>query len=245
METKIFTFNIHKGFNWTNTQVTLHLLKEELRVLHPDIVFLQEVVGENKKHKEKFENWIDNQFEFLAQDLWSEYAYSKHAIYDHRHHGNVILSKYPIQNIEILDISVNPLEQRSVLYCEILHPQKTLKCFCVHLNLLHKDRIKQYETISSFIKEKSTDTCPIVIAGDFNDWNQKASEILLGEEEIKDSHKDLHGVYARTFPAQFPFLCLDRMYTKNLEIKSSQVLKGTPWNSFSDHLPILTKVKIV
>lgn len=245
MGMKIFTFNIHKGFNWTNTQVTLHLLKEELRTLHPDIVFLQEVVGENKKHKEKFNNWIDNQFEYLAQDLWNDYAYSKHAIYDHRHHGNVILSKYPIQNSEIFDISVNPLEQRSVLYCEIVHPQKVIKCFCVHLNLFHKDRVKQYESMSNFINKKSTDSCSIIIAGDFNDWNQKASKNLLGKQTIKDSYKDLHGVYPRTFPARFPFLCLDRIYTKNLNINSSKVLKDTPWNSFSDHLPILTEVSLL
>jgi endonuclease/exonuclease/phosphatase family metal-dependent hydrolase len=242
MSIKILTFNIHKGFNWSNSEITIQRLKKSLELIHPDIVFLQEVVGENKKHEEKFENWISNQFEYLAKDLWSDFAYSNHAIYDHRHHGNVILSKYPIISSEVHDISLNKYEQRSILFSKIKIGEKIVHAFCVHLNLLHRDRILQYKNIKKFIETKSKPENPILLSGDFNDWNQKASKNLLALEGLHDAHKAKHGFYARTFPAMFPLMKLDRIYTRGLNIESAEVLAGIEWKTLSDHLPIHIEV---
>ena len=40
---KIATYNIHKGLSHFNRRVVLHELRERLRELDADIVFLQEV----------------------------------------------------------------------------------------------------------------------------------------------------------------------------------------------------------
>ncbi|MAX65882.1 MAG: endonuclease/exonuclease/phosphatase family protein [Bacteriovoracaceae bacterium] len=243
MPLKILTFNIHKGFNWNNTKYTLKRLKKALTHIHPDIVFLQEVVGENKKHQKKFDKWIDRQFEYLAQDLWSDFSYSNHAVFDFRNHGNVILSKYPILNTEVQDISTNHYEQRALLFSEIQIEDKILHTYCVHLNLLHKDRIKQYEYIKDFVQSKSDNHHPILIAGDFNDWNQKASEHFLNIDNLYDAHKFKHGFYGRTFPTLFPLLKLDRIYTKGFHILDAEVFKNKHWKSLSDHLPIYIEVE--
>ena len=43
----IATYNIHKGFSHFNRRVVINELRERLRELDADIVFLQEVQGEH------------------------------------------------------------------------------------------------------------------------------------------------------------------------------------------------------
>ncbi len=243
MKIKVLTFNIHKGFNWNNTKLTIESLKHNISELTPDIVFLQEVVGKNKVFEKKFDHWIDNQFDFLAEDIWHDGIFSEHAVYDHRNHGNVILSKYPIIYHEIINISLNPLEQRSLLFAELRVKDKNVHCYCTHLNLLHRDRIKQYALIKDYINTKSKDVDQIILAGDFNDWNQHASKNLMSIEHIHDAYKLKHGEYPRTFPAMLPFFKLDRIYTRGFNIHHAEVLKSEQWSSLSDHLPIHLEVE--
>jgi endonuclease/exonuclease/phosphatase family metal-dependent hydrolase len=244
MSIKILTFNIHKGFNWNNSELTIQRLKKSLETIHPDIVFLQEVVGENKKYEKKFEHWVSNQFEFLAKDLWKDFIYSNHAKYDHRHHGNVILSKFPIISSEVQDISLNKYEQRSILFSQISIEGKIVHAFCVHLNLLHRDRVQQYEKIKEYINNKTDLSHPILLSGDFNDWNQKASSNLLSIDGLHDAYKSKHGFYAKTFPAIFPLMKLDRIYTKDFQVHTAEVLAGDDWKTLSDHLPIYIEVDL-
>lgn len=245
MSLKILSFNIHKGFNWRNSELTIFRIKENLQRVHPDIVFLQEVVGENKAHEKKIERWISNQFEFLAEDLWSEFAYSSHAVFDERHHGNVILSRFPIKRYEVIDISQNKYEQRAVLFCEIEMMEKTLHAYCVHLNLLHTDRVKQYEKINQIIHKRSDHVDHILLAGDFNDWNKQASKNLFQIPHFHDAHKNYHGDYGKTFPSVFPLLKLDRIYTKGFETTKAKVLSDRHWKFLSDHLPLYIEVEIL
>ena len=93
---KVLTYNIHKGFSATNLRFILHEIKQSLRHVDADIVFLQEVHGERKISNNRFDNWPNSrQFEYLADQVWHHYAYGKNAIYKSGHHGNAILSKYP------------------------------------------------------------------------------------------------------------------------------------------------------
>ena len=47
---------------------------------------------------------------------------------------------------------------------------------------------------------------------------------------------------ARTYPAGFPLLRLDRVYVRGFKIASAQVLSGPAWRKLSDHAPILTEL---
>lgn len=53
------------------------------------------------------ENWPDTtHYEFLADTMWSDYAYGRNAVYPEGHHGNAVLSRFPIEYYENRDISV-------------------------------------------------------------------------------------------------------------------------------------------
>ena len=49
----VATYNIHKGFSQFNNRMVVHDLRERLRAMDPDIVFLQEVQGLHAGHAEK------------------------------------------------------------------------------------------------------------------------------------------------------------------------------------------------
>ena len=47
MTLRVVTLNIHKGLSQFNRRMVIHELREGLRALSPDLVFLQEVQGLN------------------------------------------------------------------------------------------------------------------------------------------------------------------------------------------------------
>ena len=49
---------------------------------------------------------------------------------------------------------------------------------------------------------------------------------------------------ARTFPAAFPLLRLDRVYVRGFRIAAAQVLSGPTWRKLSDHAPIVAELVI-
>lgn len=236
MEFKAISYNIHKGLNWNNTTHTLMELKNFLHETDVDFVFLQEVVGENKILPKKFSTWVDNQHEFLADTLWQDYAYSKNAVYDQRHHGNAILSKYPITNTEVVDLTIHSLEMRAILYCEIEYPDGKMDLFCTHLNLLHRHRIEQYQTINNTIKRINNGKRPLLLAGDFNDWFKKSKNYL---DLVRNAGVNKPN---KTFPHSLPIAALDHFYTHKINVEDFKVLR--PKVSLSDHLPILIKGNI-
>jgi len=101
----------------------VHELRHHLRLLDVDIVFLQEVQGEHERHARQVLDWpVEPQYEFLADEVWSDYAYGRNAIYDHGHHGNAILSRFPILSSHNQDISELRFERRGMLHSEIAVP---------------------------------------------------------------------------------------------------------------------------
>ena len=72
-----------------------------------DVVFLQEVLGTHSRHQKKVDNWPEApHYEFLADTMWPQFAYGRNAVYPRGHHGNAVLSKFPIVHHRNHDVSV-------------------------------------------------------------------------------------------------------------------------------------------
>ena len=243
METlQILTYNIHKGFSSGNTRYALKNIRDSIRDVKADLVFLQEVIGHHEKHRGAMSDWpTSSQFEYLADQTWNHYAYGKNAVYTEGHHGNAILSKYPIVYHENEDISFNRFERRGMLHAEIRIHSKTLHAFCIHLGLFEKDRKKQIQKLCDRISKMVPDQCSMIIAGDFNDWNRSADEILRSELGMKEAFQEQFGKHAGTFPSWLPVLPLDRIYYRNLSCNSVKLLQGDLWKKQSDHLPLFAQ----
>ena len=92
---RVVTLNMHKGLSQFNRRMVLHELRDGLRGLNPDLVFLQEVQGLNQRFALRYAGCPpEPQHEFLAGTDW-QHVYGRNAVYDHGHHGNAILSRFP------------------------------------------------------------------------------------------------------------------------------------------------------
>ena len=244
---RIITLNVHKGLSQFNRRMVIHELREGLRSLSPDLVFLQEVLGLNERHALRFATWPRApQYEFLAEDRW-QHAYGRNAVYDHGHHGNAVLSRFPILSALNEDVSAHRFEKRGLLHCEVAVPgwPHNLHCLCVHLSLHERGRRKQLDAIAGRLEEIVARGAPVIVAGDFNDWRQRATAILkrgLGMTEVSTSRG---GRAARTFPSFLPLLRLDRIYIRGFEVVAAQVHRGAPWSLLSDHLALGADLKRV
>ncbi|HKO87902.1 MAG TPA: endonuclease/exonuclease/phosphatase family protein [Burkholderiales bacterium] len=238
MNLQVATYNIHKGFSQFNRRMVLHELRDRLRESSADIVFLQEVQGAHALHARRYEDWpAAPQYEFLADTVWSEYAYGRNAVYDHGHHGNAILSRYPIVAMENQDISTHAYESRGLLHCEIKIPGTEVKihCLCVHLALHEKGRKHQMCAIIDRIRSMVPEDEPMIVAGDFNDWRNRVAHRLADELGMREAFRDHRGRPARSFPSTLPIFRLDRIYVRGFTVTHTEVHHGHPWSKISDH----------
>lgn len=245
---KVLTYNIHKGFSASNLRFILHEIKSSLRYIDADVVFLQEVHGERNISKNRFDDWPNNQqFEFLADQVWHHHAYGKNAIYKSGHHGNAILSKYPFVEWENINVSLMRSASRSLLHGTIQLPKKNQKIhiICVHLGLFGAERELQLSTLAQRINSHVPPNEPLIIAGDFNDWRGRAEHHLHQNLGVKEVFKNMRGAYARTFPAWLPVLSMDRIYYRGLNVVNCSHLQGQPWRRMSDHIPLFAEFKLI
>lgn len=242
---KILTVNTHKGFTAFNRRFMLHELREAIRSTDADVVFLQEVLGEHQRHAQRQKLWPQtSQYEFLADTIWSDFAYGQNAVYPSGHHGNAVLSKFPIARYTNRDISVGKHEKRGLLHCVLSPPggMHDIHAVCVHLGLQEKHRRLQTADLCRLIEEEIPSTAPLVIAGDFNDWRKRAQQTMVEECGMTEVFQNSYGRLARTFPANFPILRLDRIYVRNMSVAQPVVLEAKAWRRLSDHAPLAVKV---
>lgn len=235
---KILTLNTHKGFSFMNRRFVLHELREAVRATGADIVFLQEVLGSHAKHSERHANWpATPQYEFLADTIWTDFAYGRNAVYPHGHHGNAVLSKFPITSYRNHDISVQGPEKRGLLHCIFKVPDtgREIHGICAHLSLLEKHRQMQYDLLCRLIEREVPPEAPLVIAGDFNDWRRRAHRALGRCAGLSEAFVATEGREARTFPSRFPLLRLDRIYFRNVRAVRPALHSIRPWSHLSDH----------
>lgn len=251
MKFRLLSYNIHKGFCLFQN-FTLPAIKRAIQDTNVDFCLLQEVVGDNTPFRQKIKDWpTEPQFEFLADSVWPHFKYGKNAVFPDRHHGNAILSKYPIQSSHNLNISTNRFEQRGLLHCSIEIPAEIpgqngliLNLLNTHLNLMHGARLKQTERIIQWIEQNIDPQSPTLLAGDFNDWQGALSSHFHNRLSLHECFLSSRGGHAKTFPSHLPILSLDRVYSRAVRITSQETLTGAPWSGLSDHLPLIVEFEV-
>ena len=226
---RVITLNIHKGLSQFNRRMVIHELRE----------------GLNERHALRFASWPSApQHEYLKQEGW-EYAYGLNRTHHFGHYGNAVLSRFPIVSMENADISSHRFERRGLLHCVLSVPgwRRDLHCLCVHLSLHERGRRRQLDAIVERLGQVAARGLPIIVAGDFNDWRQRATRVLaerLGLQEVTSVYGDRP---ARTFPSLLPVLRLDRIYVRGFSVIEASVHLGAPWSLLSDHLALGAKLK--
>jgi len=239
---RVLTLNCHMGFDLLNRRFVLHELRDAVRTAGADVVFLQEVMGEHALHAKRHAAWPDApQYEFLADSIWTHAAYGRNAVYPHGHHGNALLSKYVIGAHVNRDVSIRGHEERGMLHCEVAVDGAILHAICVHLGLRESHRREQLRLLCEVVTNEIPADAPLIVAGDFNDWRERGHR-LLAACGLREVFLEAHGRLARTFPARWPLLPVDRIYLRNARATAQAILSNRPWSHLSDHAPLAAQV---
>ncbi|GGY61396.1 endonuclease/exonuclease/phosphatase family protein [Marinobacter zhanjiangensis] len=243
---RILTLNTHKGFGHFNRKFLLPELREAVRAVAADVVFMQEVQGAHEKKAFRHARWPDApHYEFLADSIWPHHAYGRNAVYPMGHHGNALMSKFLIIDYRNVDASITKAEKRGLLHCRIDKPDdsdKPLHAFCVHLGLLEKHRQTQLEQLCDLVSS-IPESEPVVVAGDFNDWQGKARKVMASCG-LTDVFEARWGGPPKTFPAIFPLFRLDRIYVRGVSEHEPIKLPNRPWAHLSDHAPLAAEITL-
>lgn len=81
-----------------------------------------------------------------------------------------------------------------------------------HLGLFNGSRIRQTYALIDTVQRSAPDDAPVIIAGDFNDWNNNLSDLLRKTLRVKEVFDELSGQDDR----KKPFSEADRQVPKPL-----------------------------
>ncbi len=243
---RLLTVNIHKGYNAFNRRFVLHELREAVRAQGSDLVFLQEVDGGGSRASAAA---VGAQYEFLADAIWPEHAYGRNAVAEGQDHGNAVLSRLPVLRSQNHDLSLPGAEPRGLLHCVLARPgagaeaARELHVMCVHLGLSEAHRHHQLARLCQTVHREVPPDMPLVVAGDFNDWRQRA-DVQLATCGLHEVFRGAWGQHARSFPARWPLLRLDRIYVRGVVAARPLAMPRLPWCRLSDHAPLAAEIDL-
>ncbi len=257
---RIATYNIHKGVSAFGRRSRVSELRMALHRIDADVVFLQEVQDRNERLARRLDAGpAVSQLDLLSATGYEHRAYGINAVYPHGHHGNAILSRLRIEHFANHDISDHMLEQRGMLHAVARLPAGTgIHLICAHFGLAKRSRMRQADWVARFIEREVPAGAPLILAGDFNDWQRGVDAELrerLGMREAFDPGVPRNWFgrllgwrppvrVARTFPSFAPVLTLDRIYLRGIRVHGARVPRGRSWARCSDHAPLIADVEL-
>jgi endonuclease/exonuclease/phosphatase family metal-dependent hydrolase len=268
MKLRIATYNIHKGVMGLRKRSRIHDLRVALNAIDADIVFLQEVQERNERLARRPDHHPGTQLDVLCTGGYLHRAYGMNAVYPHGHHGNAIVSRHAIGRFINHDISDHVLERRGMLHAisQIDAPRRTVEIHLIntHFGLIQRSRVRQAEFLIDFVRNEVPEGAPLVIAGDFNDWQRGVDQLLHRELDVVEAAseygrkasrrrapatflpwaRERRAGVARTYPSVLPWLSLDRIYVRGFRVDDVRVPKGIEWSQRSDHMPLIADLEV-
>jgi endonuclease/exonuclease/phosphatase family metal-dependent hydrolase len=151
------------------------------------------------------------------------------------HYGQILASRFPMEDRQVHDISVAGREPRKVMTARIRLPAARLRVVATHLGLSRHERRQQVAALRQIVAADRSE--PLLLLGDFNEWFRP-----------HHTQRDLFalvGAWTRhaSFPARLPLFALDRICCRpgGLLARSRAVHEA---HAASDHLPVLAELAL-
>jgi len=228
---QIVTYNIHKGIGGIDRRYRPQRIIETLQHYEPDIILLQEVDDGVPRSSG------DRQVELFADAMEMGYhAYQRNVSLTTGHYGNAILSRYPLTDIQNIDLTIPLKKKRRALFCRCHIQDRTLVLINCHLGLAGFERIMQAgKILNDNLFMNVHQTTPTIVGGDFNDVWGTLYKRCMAPAGFSPVSK-----HASTFPAFMPMRQLDNMYYRG-QIKFIHSFPGRTdvAQQASDHLPLI------
>lgn len=227
------TYNIHQfcGHRWrTNVARTM----AALRALDADVLALQEVMS-GCAFRDRRRVVGPEPYDWIARELGVRAVAVPAVEAADGKHGNAILTRLPILDHGVWDLSVSSHEPRNALFAVLDAPWGRLRVVSTHFGLRTAERTQQaYRLLGHLNADLDT---PTVLFGDFNEW---APDGLVSR--ALGRHFASHGPI-RTFPAVAPSLALDRVFWRPRALVHNVARPGHAlFRSASDHVPVLAEI---
>jgi endonuclease/exonuclease/phosphatase family metal-dependent hydrolase len=152
-------------------------------------------------------------------------------------YGNVVLVSEPVIHKTLHDLSVSGREPRGAIEVGIKIGDFEIYFVVTHLGLSWWERRRQAKRLIEIIRSQPAHR-PLVLMGDFNEWNRRRPwyreiEKLMGRSSSP-----------RTFPARTPILPLDRIWVRPHQLVIKLTSHLTPLARVaSDHLPVKARLQ--
>jgi endonuclease/exonuclease/phosphatase family metal-dependent hydrolase len=221
---RVMTWNIH-GALGRNPRFDLQKVVALILRADPDIVALQEVDSRRQAG-------IDP-FAILLEALGHYGVGAKSIVTADGEYGQMLMSRWPLRDTEIRDISYGEFEPRRAIHACIETPQGALHVAATHLGLSIRERQRQASVLLDIIGDRT----PFVLLGDFNDWFWPGSVRGVLARVLPDRSRH------RTFPSGCPLLRLDRIYCRPRGMLT-QSWTDREARLISDHLPCIGDIMI-
>jgi len=233
----VLTYNIRKGKGPSGREsVSMQAMGAALRAHPVDLVLCQEVF--HSAHTGA------SQSGHLAEELGLPSYYGANKFREIGHHGNTTLTGLRVLHFENHDISTNAIERRGALYVRVQLAHTPLHVFNVHLGLNQWQRRAQVQKVAELMQRLCGAHEPVLLAGDFNDWQHKLDSVIVGELGFHNAFAGRRPHTLKTWHARRPLFNLDRIYLRHLQAKRAERLAGEPWSQLSDHLPLWAELSV-
>ena len=224
---RVVSWNI-RGGRGLDGRVDLDRIVRVLKRAEPDVVALQEV--DSRRGTSAHEH----PFLLLRRSLGDHCVEAKSIISSDGEYGQILISRWPLTEIKIHDISVAKREPRRAIETEVHSQHGRFHMIATHLGLTFKERRNQTSALVEMAQRSELTT---VMLGDFNDWIWRGT--------VQNAiHRALPGrTWHRTFPSWFPLIRLDRIYCRPREalVHSWTDPAG---REASDHLPVFADIRV-
>ncbi len=222
------TWNIH-GAVGRNPRFDLERVVALVKRHEPDIVALQEIDSRRARDAH-----VDNPFDVLQRSLGSHGIGAKTVTTADGEYGQALISRWPMVNTEIHDLSFPNREPRRAICTDIQTPAGPLRVIATHLGLSFRERDSQARALLKMLGPLNSTT---VALGDFNDWLW-AGSVRRRLQKVLPGHSR-----QRTFPSRWPMFHLDRVY---LWPRDALVACRTDREActISDHLPVIGDIRV-
>ena len=223
---RVLTWNIH-GALGRNRRFDIARVVELIDRWDPHVVALQEVDSRRDKSSE-------NPFELLQRELGEHGIGAKSITTADGDYGQMLISRWPMNDTVIHDLSHPEREPRRAIASMIATPHGALRLVATHLGLSVHERRGQARKLLDIAGEGSPTT---VVMGDFNDW------FWPGSVRSALSCALPGRTLFRTYPSTLPCLRLDGIYCRPHDALVA-CFTDRAARHISDHLPVIADVRI-
>lgn len=235
---RVATYNVHKC-QGMDGRVKPERIARVLEEINADVIGLQEVLSISGHRPES------DQAAFLASALGMHYIHAEARKLHGGVYGNVLLSRFPVDSHNNLDITHQGREERCVLRADIPVGAYRLHFFNLHLGTGYFERRFQARALMEHHVLRAPDlTGHRVVMGDLNEWTRGLVTRTLSEE-FRRVDLEVPIFRRRTYPALFPLLHLDYIYLENsLQARDAFFHASRLALMASDHLPLVADVAL-